>query len=125
MDPSAHVPLVAAGTAGSRAEAELKRSALEDAGIPARVASDTVGGNDPALAYGTMQGHRVMVAENDLEAARDFLAELDAGEHAIGGPEDSARPLADPPRTHWLVWVGLAIALVFVVARVAASLNLG
>lgn len=125
VDPAAHVPVVPVATCGSPMEAQLKRAALEDAGIPARVASDDAGGLDPALAYGTRQGHRLMVAEHDVGAARDFLAELDAGEHAIGGPEDRVRPLADVPRTHWLVWVGLGIAVVFGIARVAASLNLG
>lgn len=118
----AHVPVVPVATCGSPIEAALKRAALEDAGIRARVSSDDAGGLDPALAYGTPQGHRLLVAQDDVDAAREFLAELDAGEHSLGGPDDEATE--PPPRTHWLVWVGLATAVVFAVARFVANLNL-
>lgn len=122
IDPAAHVPVVPVATCGSTVEAELKRAALEDAGIPARVSSDTAGGLHPELAYGTNQGHRLLVAEHDLDAARVYLAELDAGEHELGGPEDQAGH-AGTPRTHWLVWVGLATSMVFLAARIVAMLE--
>jgi hypothetical protein len=123
IDPAAHVPVVPVATCGSTVEAELKRAALEDAGIRAHVSSDTAGGLHPELAWGYDRGHRLMVAEHDVDAAREFLAELDAGEHALGGPEDQVGH-PGTPRTHWLVWVGLATAVVFGVARFIAGLNL-
>ena len=51
--------------------AETIVAALHANGINAMIAGDDAGGMRPALGFST--GYRVMVLENDAEAARDLL----------------------------------------------------
>jgi hypothetical protein len=68
-----HAKLVVVNSYGSRAEAELARAALENAGIPAMISSDTAGGMREHLAW-SGAGFRIMVREKDATAARDVLS---------------------------------------------------
>jgi hypothetical protein len=56
-----------------RHEAELVRGLLATRGVDAFVVSDDCGAVDPALEFG--RGTHLLVADEDLERAREALAE--------------------------------------------------
>lgn len=64
--------LVVVQSCGSRVEAELVKGALENAGIPAMIQSDTAGKMRDHLAW-TGAGFRILVREEDATSARDVL----------------------------------------------------
>jgi F420-dependent methylenetetrahydromethanopterin dehydrogenase len=68
-----HPNLVMIHAYGSRPEADLAKSALEDAGIPAMIQADTAGGMREHLAW-SGNGFRLFVREDDIPAAREILA---------------------------------------------------
>jgi hypothetical protein len=76
-------PLLAVDRPRSRLDAELRRGALREAGIEARIATDDAGGMHPHLGP-SGAGIRLLVAREDAEAARRVLADLDAGRWALG-----------------------------------------
>jgi Putative prokaryotic signal transducing protein len=78
------IKLVVVQVFGSRAEAELAKGALEDAGIQSMLQADTAGGMREHLAW-SGAGFRILVREDDAEEARDLLASL-----AKVGPEAGA-----------------------------------
>jgi hypothetical protein len=84
------VKLIVVESCGSRAEAELVRGALEEGGIPAIIQGDTAGGMREHLAW-SGAGFKILVREEDVSAARDFLAEL-----AKGGVDPDADSETDP-----------------------------
>jgi len=59
---------------GSRVEADIVAGLLRDNGIPASVSSDDAGGMQPAL---QAQGVRVLVSEQDADAAAELLTEVE------------------------------------------------
>ncbi len=69
--------LIVVESCGSRPEAELVKGALEEAGIPAIIQGDTAGGMREHLAW-SGAGFKILVREDDVTAARDFLASLAA-----------------------------------------------
>ncbi|MGH9494404.1 MAG: DUF2007 domain-containing protein [Candidatus Sulfotelmatobacter sp.] len=64
--------LVVVQSCGSSAEAELAKGALENAGIPAMIQSDTAGRMREHLAW-SGAGFRILVREEDATTARDVL----------------------------------------------------
>jgi len=83
-----HAKLVIVHSYGSRAEAHLARGALEDAGIPAMIQGDAVGGMREHLAW-SGAGFQILVREEDAMAAREVLTPIPDGDD---GPESQ-----DPP----------------------------
>jgi len=67
--------LLVVHTFNSRPEADLAKSALDAAGIPAMVLGDDAGGTQPG--FWESEGVRVLVRREDADAARDVL-DLDA-----------------------------------------------
>ncbi len=65
--------LVIVKSYGNRAEAELAKGALENAGIQAMIQSDTVGHMREHIAW-SGAGFRIVVREEDVATARDVLA---------------------------------------------------
>jgi hypothetical protein len=63
----------------SRTEAELIVGLLRSHGLRAAVATDDAGGQEPQL---QLQGVRVRVAPSDEVAARQILADAEAGTYA-------------------------------------------
>ena len=63
--------LVVVHSFGSRAEADLAKSALEAAGIDALVRSDDAGGLRPHMTF--VNGADLLVRPEDAEAAREVL----------------------------------------------------
>lgn len=66
------VKLVVVQSYGSRPEADLAKSELESAGIPALVQADTAGGMREHLAW-SGAGFKVLVREEDAAAASEVL----------------------------------------------------
>ncbi len=66
------VNLVVVETFPSQPHAEMAKSALESAGIPAMITGDSAGGTRPHLAWAT-GGFKLLVREEDLEASREAL----------------------------------------------------
>jgi hypothetical protein len=64
--------LVVVHAFGSRAEADLAKSALDAAGIDAMVQADSGGGMRPALAWAGV-GFQVLVRAEDARVAREVL----------------------------------------------------
>lgn len=65
------------GRFGSRAEAEMARRLLDDAGIPARIRADDAGSMHPELGQvGERHGITLVVAAEHREEARVFLDEV-------------------------------------------------
>lgn len=85
--------LVVVKSYGLRPEAELAKGMLEDAGIQAMIQADTAGGMREHLAW-SGAGFKVLVREEDAEAARGVLAPDAATEI----PEDFQ---ADNPPATW------------------------
>ena len=71
--------LVVVKSYSSRAEAQLAKGALEAAGIPAMTQADTAGRMREHLAW-SGAGFQVWVREEDAEAAREMLTQLENGE---------------------------------------------
>jgi hypothetical protein len=69
----------------SRTEAELIVGLLRSSGLTAAVATDDAGGQEPQL---QLQGVRVRVAPADEDAARQILADAEAGKYADGTIDD-------------------------------------
>jgi hypothetical protein len=67
-----HPKLVVVQTYGSRPEADLAKSMLEAAGIPAMSQADTAGGMREHLAW-SGGGFQILVREEDATAARELL----------------------------------------------------
>ncbi len=67
-----HPNLVVVRTYGTRPEADLAKSELESAGIPAMIQADTAGGMREHLAW-SGQGFKLFVREQDATTARDLL----------------------------------------------------
>jgi len=57
---------------GSQWEADMAKSALEAAGISAMIQADAAGGMRPHIAWAS-GGFKVLVREEDAEAAREVL----------------------------------------------------
>ena len=57
---------------GKGLEAEIAKSALKSAGIAAFLQADTAGGMRPQIAWAG-SGFRILVREEDADAARDVL----------------------------------------------------
>jgi len=87
-----HSKLVVVQSYGLRSEAELAKGMLEDAGIQAMIQADTAGGMREHLAW-SGAGFKVLVLENDADAARDLLTP----DKAIEIPEDFQA--GEPPPT--------------------------
>lgn len=64
--------LVVVQSYGSRPEADLAKSVLEDAGVPAMIQSDTAGGMREHLAW-SGAGFKILVREEDVAAAQELL----------------------------------------------------
>jgi hypothetical protein len=73
-----HPKLVVVKTFGSRPEADLAKGALEAAGIDAMIQADTAGGMREHLAWSGL-GFRLLVREDDADAARDVLEPRERG----------------------------------------------
>jgi hypothetical protein len=69
------IKLVVVRSCGSRAEAELAKGALEEAGIEAIIQADTAGGMREHLAW-SGAGFKILVREDEAIAARDALVSL-------------------------------------------------
>ena len=69
------IKLVVVRSCGSRAEAELAKGALEEAGIEAIIQADTAGGMREHLAW-SGAGFKILVREDEAIAARDVLVSL-------------------------------------------------
>jgi len=67
-----HSKLVVVRSYGSRPEADLAKSMLEDAGIQALIQADTAGGMREHLAW-TGAGFKILVREEDATLAREVL----------------------------------------------------
>jgi hypothetical protein len=67
-----HPNLIIVQTYGTRPEADLAKSELESAGIPAMIQADTAGGMREHLAW-SGQGFKLLVREEDATTARDLL----------------------------------------------------
>ena len=69
------IHLVVVQSFASRPGAELAKGALEAAGIPAMIQSDSVGGMREHLAW-SGAGFKILVREEDATEARDVLTPL-------------------------------------------------
>jgi hypothetical protein len=68
-----HPNLVVVRAYGTRPEADLAKSELEAADIPAMIQADTAGGMREHLAWSGL-GFKILVREEDKVAAQDVLA---------------------------------------------------
>ena len=68
-----HSDLVVVKTFGSRPEVDVAKSALASAGVDAIIEADTAGRMREHLAWSGIAGFRLLVRQEDLDAARDFL----------------------------------------------------
>jgi hypothetical protein len=87
--------LVVVHSYGSRAEADLAKGALEDAGIQAMVQADTAGGMREHLAW-SGAGFKVLVREEDRTEAGEVLAP--PAEESLGADFQSDREPLPPWR---------------------------
>jgi Putative prokaryotic signal transducing protein len=71
MRQAPRLPLVAAGSFGSRIDAELAKALLAEEGIPAFVRADDAGGMRPSLQF--TAGVALIVRAEDLPRARAVL----------------------------------------------------
>src|SRR5260221_9794467 len=86
--------LVCVWVYGSRMEADLAKSLLDAAGIPALSEADTAGGMREHLAW-SGAGFKIVVREEDAAEARELLTETAKGDVALDeefGPDDDAHP---------------------------------
>jgi len=89
-----HTKLVVVQSYGSRAEADLAKGALEDAGIQAMIQADTAGGMREHLAW-SGAGFKILVREEEATEARDVLtppAEGDESQVANFQTDNDPRP---------------------------------
>jgi hypothetical protein len=89
-----HSKLVVVQSYGSRPEADLAKSVLEDAGIQAMVQADTAGGMREHLAW-SGAGFQILVREEEATVAHDLLslpAEGDVGSDADSQADGDPRP---------------------------------
>ena len=75
------IHLVVVQSYASRSEAELAKGALEAAGIPAMIQSDSVGGMREHLAW-SGAGFKILVREEDVTDAREVLTPQSEGDEA-------------------------------------------
>ncbi|HYL46348.1 MAG TPA: hypothetical protein VEU52_04935 [Candidatus Limnocylindrales bacterium] len=75
-----YAKLVVVQALGSRPEAELAKCALEASGIDAMIQADAAGGMREHLAWAS-GGFKVLVRQEDAEAARDVLKPSDQNEY--------------------------------------------
>jgi hypothetical protein len=88
--------LVVVRSYGTRAEADLAKGALEDAGIQAMIQADTVGGMREHVAW-SGAGFRILVREEDATSAQEVLAPPAEDEESLEADFPTDRdPL--PPR---------------------------
>jgi hypothetical protein len=73
MQAMHHSDLVVVKTFGSRPEVDIAKSALASAGIDAIIEADTAGRMREHLAWSGIAGFRLLVRQEDLQAALDFL----------------------------------------------------
>jgi Putative prokaryotic signal transducing protein len=76
------VHLVVVQSYASRPEAEFAKGALEAAGIPAMIQSDSMGGMREHLAW-SGAGFKILVREEDVTDAREALAPLSESDAAL------------------------------------------
>lgn len=67
-----HPNLVIVHAYGTRPEADLAKTELESAGIPAMIQADTVGGMREHVAWSGF-GFKILVREDDATVAREIL----------------------------------------------------
>jgi hypothetical protein len=79
--------LVVAQSFGSRAEAELAKTALESAGIDAIIQADSVGGMREHMAW-SGEGFQILVREDDVTEARAVLTP--PADSSASGAEESS-----------------------------------
>ncbi len=91
-----HTKLVVVQSYGSRIEADLAKSALEDAGIEAMIQADTAGGMREHLAW-SGAGFKILVREEDATVARDVLTPQAEGDES---PDADIQTDRDP-RPPW------------------------
>ncbi|MBW3621368.1 MAG: hypothetical protein KY461_14075, partial [Actinobacteria bacterium] len=126
--PTGDEPVVVASS-GSRVEAMIAVTALEDAGHVASLLSDDAGGLHPEMSWLYQGAYRVVVPPAEAERARAYLAELDAGDHAF--PDDGHDPAdrdegpgrglgLDGRRRGWIA-VAVALVAIFLVFRLVDS----
>lgn len=102
------------GRFGSRVEAEMARGLLDDAGIPARVRADDVGAMHPELGQvGERHGITLVVAEEQLDEARRFLAQVAEEPVDWEEPGRGRRGLRLVAVGLLVLTVGSAVAVVF------------
>jgi F420-dependent methylenetetrahydromethanopterin dehydrogenase len=89
--------LIVVESCGSRPEAELVKGALEEAGIPAIIQGDTAGGMREHLAW-SGAGFKILVREDDLTAARNFLASPAAGNESSDADSETDGDSLPPSR---------------------------
>jgi len=78
MEAMSDANLVVVHAFGTGPEADMAKSALEAAGIDAMIQADSVGGMRPHVAWAS-GGFKLLVREEDAEAARDVLEPDEAG----------------------------------------------
>lgn len=130
-DGGADGPVVVT-TAGNRIEAMMAVTALGDAGYPAVLLSDDAGGLHPEMSWMYGGAYRVAVPAEAAEAAQRYLAEIDAGEHALADDGEDATGAGadgasgghgvglDGHRRGW-VWVAVFVVAMFAVFRLVDS----
>jgi Putative prokaryotic signal transducing protein len=91
-----HPNLVVIQSYGSRAEADLAKGALEDAGIQAMIQADTAGGMREHLAW-SGAGFKILVREEEASMARDVLTPPGEADESLNSGDRTDR---DPP-TPW------------------------
>lgn len=109
--------LVTVASCTSRIEAQLKRTALEAHGVRAVVLTDDAGGIHPQLAMLACSAVRLAVPDHEADTARDLLAELDAGLHALPSTGEHER-IDAPHASTGLAWAAGILLGVLVVYRV-------
>ncbi len=119
MEPRVE-PMVTVSRCGTRMEGLLKVSALEDAGLRARLASDDAGGLHPEMSMAYCGAYRVRVPEVEADDARALLAELDAGVHALWSEPDAPDVGLDGRRAGW-AWLAVAMIGLFLLYRLIDS----
>jgi len=75
------IHLVVVQSYASRPEAELAKGALDAAGIPAMIQSDSVGGMREHLAW-SGAGFKILVREEDVTDSREVLTPQSEGDEA-------------------------------------------
>lgn len=122
-------PLVAATSCATRIQGELLRSALLGAGEQTVVvAVDDAGGVHPELVYTSNHAVRLLVPESRVDDVRRLIAELRAGDHALGdedGEDDRRREAVASTSAIplWLIGGLLALACIFGLAQAMGLIN--